>query len=131
MNPFTHFLARYVLRRPLHQFINHWDALEALVIQVYKTGAVTATDEATYQQVRAWMQRHYAAWEEALRPHWQVAQAGGEPVSQDPFRLLIRPEKATAFVGNWAALQTLPAAREALNRLIMAERDRPPDALEA
>ncbi len=121
MNPFTHFLARQLRPRQLQALIDYWDTLEALIIQVYKTHSATAADEADYRRVRAWLQRYYPTWEEALRPHWQKAQVGGRPADHDPFQRLIAPESVAAFVTDWEAMQTLPAAREALNRLILAQ----------
>jgi hypothetical protein len=38
---------------------------------------------------------------------------------EDPFARLLAAGAARDFAGNWAAMQTLPAAREALNRWLM------------
>jgi hypothetical protein len=39
---------------------------------------------------------------------------------QDPFLRLLAAEQASDFVGDWEAMQYLPAAREALNLYIQA-----------
>jgi hypothetical protein len=37
----------------------------------------------------------------------------------DPFANLLEPAQASDFVDNWTAMQTLPAARESLNMLLL------------
>lgn len=120
MNPFTRFLAARLADPSLQALIRAWDELEALVIRVYKSGQATPEDEATYAHVRAWLTRHYAAWAPALQPHWQAALVAGIPAPGDPFLRLTAAVSALDFVGDWEAMQNLPAAREALNRLVLA-----------
>ena len=119
MNPFSRFLSRGVKDAPLTMFVAHWDRLEALVVGVYKGGVATPEDEAEWREVRRWLRGHYAAWEEALAPLWPETLVGGMPASTDPFLSLINLPAAADFVANWQAMQTLPAAREALNRLLL------------
>lgn len=122
MNPFTRFLRQWIQDDVgLDQLVERCDALEALVIRVYKEGAATAADEAQYQAIRRWMQHNYAAWQEDLRPFWQQANVAGRPAAEDPFLRLTAPETASAFAGDWQAMQVLPAAREALNRLVIQQ----------
>lgn len=122
MNPFTRFLRQWIRDDAgLDQLIEHGDALEALVIRVYKAGEATAADEAQYQTIRRWMQDNYATWQEALRPFWQEAEVAGRPAREDPFLRLTAPDHAAAFADNWEAMQRLPAAREALNRLVIQQ----------
>jgi len=47
--------------------------------------------------------------------------AAGQPCADDPFRYLLAATRAATFCGSWAHMQALPAAREALNRLILDE----------
>lgn len=119
MNIVTRTLAKKVKDRRLKEWIAHWDALEALVIRVYKGKAATAENEAEWGRLRSWLLQAYPRWEAALRPHWQKALLAGEPAGEDPFCRLMAFAQAREFVDNWAAMQTLPAAREALNRLLI------------
>ncbi len=120
MNPFTKSLAAQVRSQQLRQLIEHWDALEVLVIRVFRAKTATEQDEQTYATVRAWLIENYSPWAVELAPLWQHALRGGKPLQDDPFQFLFQPEHAQDFVGSWAHMQALPAAREALNRLVMA-----------
>lgn len=116
MNPFTRFLKQWTGNQPdLTEFIHHWDALEALAIRVYKAGGPTAEDEATYLAAKTYMDMNYANVAESLKVFWQRSEVGGQLDHADPFAYLFQYESAAGFVDNWAALQHLPAAREALN----------------
>ena len=119
MNPFTRFLRQWNRDKGLDELIEHCDALEALVIRVYRQGEATAADEAEYQALRRWMQARYASWQKALRPHWQATKVAGETALHDPFEAIFKPEHASSFAGDWAVMQQLSAAREALNRLVL------------
>ncbi len=121
MNPFTHFLSLRSPDRRLRAFIGAWDELEALVIRVYKANRVAAEDDVSYRQVRAGLVERKGHWAEWARPHGQASGGGGAPPAQDPFLRLISAESAAAFVGDWEAMQYLPAAREALNRLVLQQ----------
>lgn len=121
MNPFTYFLTRNNRNRSLQALIEHCDALEALVIRVYKGKQATPDDEAEYAELRAWFQAHYANWSERLKPYWQKVLAGGKTPLQDPILRLLAAATAANFVGDWEAMQHLPAAREMLNEFIVKE----------
>jgi hypothetical protein len=41
-------------------------------------------------------------------------------VQADPFLAILAAKDASDFAGDWGALQTLPAAREALNKLLLS-----------
>ena len=122
MNPFTRFLRQWNQGdAELDQLVEQCDALESLVIRVYKEGEASAADEAEYRTIRGWMRNNYRFWQDALRPFWQEARVAGRPATEDPFLRLTAPESASAFAGDWEAMQVLPAAREALNRLVIQE----------
>lgn len=123
MNPFTRFLRQWSGDKKLETFIEHCDALESLIIRVYKRGKTTAGDEAEYQALRRWMNTNYPAWKDALRPIWKEVQVGGAPVQEDPFLRLTCAEHSEEFVDDWKTLQHLPAAREALNKLVLARSE--------
>ena len=123
MNPFTRFLQQWAQDKDLETFVEHCDALEALVVRVYKQGEASAADEAEYQALRRWMKAHYDAWRDELRPYWGggtgAATASGKRAPADPFEATFAAKQAGEFVGDWSAMQQLPTAREALNRLIL------------
>lgn len=119
-NPFTRFLSRQVQDRRLLQFVAWWDRLEALVIAVYRANQAGEADEREWAEIRAALVSLYPGMAGVLQPFWQQAQVSGQPADQDPFAHLLTAPQAAAFVGNWDAMQRLPAAREALNHLILA-----------
>lgn len=116
MNPFTRFLRQWTDDKDLHTFIEHCDALESLVVRVYKQGEASAADEAEYQAMRRWLLANYGGWEKALGSYWRVAGAGE---GADPIKALLHAERASSFVGDWDAMRHLPVVREALNRLVL------------
>lgn len=120
MNIFTRFLSGGLRDRGLEALIRHWDGVERLVVRVYKGKGATAEDEAEYGRLRGWLVVNYPGWAERLRPHWQGAKVAGELAKQDPFARVLRVETAGGFVGDWEVMQHLPAAREALNKLVVA-----------
>lgn len=116
MNPFSRFLSSKSDDPSFAEFVEYWDALEALVIRVYKRQGATPADLAKHREIRAWLSAHYPIWREGLRPYWREALVAGRPAAHDPFGFLLAVERADGFVDNWPAMQTLPAAREAINR---------------
>ena len=118
MNPFTRFLFGQRADRSLADFIANWDALERLVIRVFKGKLATAVDQAEFARLQAALRQQYPQWQAALAPLWAEALVGGVRPSADPFADLLNVDTAVDFVDNWGAMQRLPAAREAINRLI-------------
>lgn len=118
MNPFTRSLALELHDPAVDGLVVAWDAIEALVVAVYKAGVATDKDEAAWSAAAAVARAALLPWADALAPHWVETRAGGQPVTADPFARLAAIPRASALVGNWAAMQTLPAAREALNRML-------------
>jgi hypothetical protein len=123
MNPFTRFLRQWNKDKDLDQLIEHCDALEALVIRVYKGGEATAADEAEYHALRRWLLANYPDWQAELQPLWRRAKVAGAAATRDPFLRLIEAESASEFVGDWEAMQHLPAVREALNSLVLSKSE--------
>ncbi|RMG89231.1 MAG: hypothetical protein D6706_21710 [Chloroflexi bacterium] len=76
--------------------------------------------EPIFERVWPWLRVHYEEWADLIRPFWLRTKAGGQPVTQDPFRLLLSLQHPQAIKGNWQAMQHLPAAREALNQFILS-----------
>lgn len=119
MNPVTHNLLRNVKNRRLEAFVANWDALEELVIHVYKGKEATPQDNVEYQRLRQWICREYPRWRSLLHPYWRHTHVGGKRLLNDPFGLLLNFDTASDIVENWTAMQTLPAARESLNNFLM------------
>ena len=121
-NPYTHDLLERLSDPPpgLDDFIQAWDRLETLVIAVFRDGEADALEEGRFAEVARWLRSHYAAFESDLAPHWADVRAGGRPLLADPFRTLFEAPDAASFADNWSAMQLLPAAREALNRWLVA-----------
>ncbi len=118
-NIVTRALAKRTKDRRLKAWIAHWDALEALVIRVYKAKGATPQDEAEYRRLRTWLSKQTPAWAEKLRPYWRQATLAGAPAQEDPFARLLSPAQAAEFAGDWRFMQTLPAAREAINQYLL------------
>ena len=118
-NPFTRSIAAALRERRLREFITHWDAVEALVVRVYRGNAANAADEAEYAKVRPQALAGHEHLRAALEPHWRTAKVAGALATEDPFVVMLRHETAAAFLGDWPAMQALPAAREALNKLVL------------
>lgn len=122
MNPFTRFLSRNQQNESLNRLIEQCDGLEALVIRVYKSQQTTLADEEEYTKLRVWFQANYTNWQEKLKPYWQNVLAGGKPPEQDPILRLLAAAAAVDFVGDWGAMQHLPAMREALNQFVVGQK---------
>ncbi len=120
MNPVTHSLLEKLNNPVLADFVAHWDAFEELIIFVFRAGKSSRPSRAEHRRLRATLQSAYPAWQPSLSSHWPLVKINGESIASDPFLSLLAVERAEQFVGNWAAMQTLPAAREALNLLLIA-----------
>lgn len=124
-NPYTaHLLAQLPPGRGddagLAAFVADWDRLETFVIRVFRAGAAGAEDAAEWASLRASLAAPLDAFTADLAAHWPLTRVAGQPCAADPFRALLETPAAGSFVGDWAAMQTLPAAREALNRWLVA-----------
>jgi hypothetical protein len=119
MNPFTKFLRRRGGDHDFDQFVVYWDRLEYLVVHVYreKMPLDEAADE--YAVVWPWLRTQYGRWQPALTPYWQQTRAAGAPTATDPFQLLLDIDAPQAILGDWRAMQHLPAAREAINQYLL------------
>lgn len=70
MNPFTKSIAAQLRSAQLRAFIEHWDALEALVVRTFRAREVSAADAQAYPELRRWLTENYPAWRAALAPLW-------------------------------------------------------------
>jgi hypothetical protein len=121
-NPFTRFLARDLDDDSFVTFIGYWDRLEALVVSIYKNDVAGRMEEREFEQVWNWLSKNYPRWQIALRPYWTRSRTGGKAPQENPFAHLLAARSAADFVGDWSTMQSLPAAREALNRFVLDQR---------
>ena len=118
-NPFTDTLVKQVKNKRIAAFTAAWDRLEALVIHIYKSKVVSPEDEREWSEIHLQLAKAYPRWKDALHSFWQNATIGGERAKDDPFDRLLAAPNAHSFVGNWLAMQTLPAARQAINEWLV------------
>ncbi|HQV71302.1 MAG TPA: hypothetical protein PLJ62_12945 [Thermoflexales bacterium] len=102
-----------------NHFIEKWDEVEGLIIRVYRSGRAAPQDEQDWRALRAWLSEEYPRWQAALEPHWQVAKAAGKPADEDPFAMALAHDYAASFLADRRMMQFLPAAREAINRMVL------------
>ena len=119
MNPFSKYLRQWSQNASLDEFVEYWDRLEGVVVGVYRQKVTVAEVQKEFGEVWPWLREQYGRWEERLRPFWQQTLAGGQSTQQDPFQLLLVFNKPEDILGDWTAMQHLPAAREALNQFIL------------
>lgn len=119
MNPFSRFLAQTI---PQHQFLNfvrQWDAVERVVVDTFREQGNLTENAKKWRKLRGALRRQYPTWMDRLKPFWRMALIEGKPALQDPFLFLLSYEDLIEFRQNWGAMQNLPVAREAINRLLI------------
>ncbi len=119
MNPVTRSLLENIDDPDLAQFAMAWDALEEQIVRIYRTGACPPAEAAAFDRSLPSTAMSYRRWAEALAPHWRAVSIEGVPVDEDPFARILRTGEAKDVIGNWPLMRTLPAAREALNHLLL------------
>jgi len=120
MNPVTHGLLQQLSDPILTAFATDWDTVTELVIEIYQQKSLTVEQQARFFEAQERLQATYPTLAAELEPHWRTARIKGEFVVGDPFLAVLSKPSAKEFVENWDAMRTLPAAREALNMLLMA-----------
>lgn len=121
MNPFSKYLSQWSADRDFNAFVAQWDRLERLVVAIYRQKIDITAAEAEFESIWPGLRRDYEIWGAALRPLWQATRAGGKATQGDPFQLLLDLQSPAGITGNWLAMQHLPAAREAINRYLLAQ----------
>ncbi|MCZ7571041.1 MAG: hypothetical protein M5U01_21045 [Ardenticatenaceae bacterium] len=128
MNPFTRFLRSLSPRTQtpeIEEFILRWDVVEVVVVSVYKDRLLTPEVRSAYAEARAWLRQHAPHWRAWFAPYWPQTLQGGRPTPADPFEFILsRAGHADDFAEDWEAMQALAAAREALNRYLLALQSR-------
>lgn len=120
MNPVTRHLLDRIDDPELADFALAWDALEEIVVEIYRAGAGSEELQDSFEQRRLTCRRLQPRFADALRPHWRAARVDGTPLVEDPFAHVLALPGATAVVENRDLLRILPPAREALNRLLLS-----------
>jgi hypothetical protein len=124
VNPITQALLKQLSDPQLGEFARDWEDLESLVVEIYQQNSVSFEQQQDFYQLRERLRQSYALLHEELDLFWPLTKIRGEPVTADPFITVIGMEAAKGFLGNWDAMRTLPAAREALNHLLIARIER-------
>ena len=124
MNPVTLALLKQVGDPQLDEFARDWEDLESLVVEIYQQNSVAFEQQQDFYQLRERLRQSYALLHEELDLFWPQTKIRGESVTTDPFIVVIGMEAAKGFLRNWDAMRTLPAAREALNHMLMARIER-------
>ncbi len=124
MNPFAQALRRRLRDRDLRLLLECWDRLEELVITAFRGEGDPQQDQQTWRQTRSEFLKAYPQWEADLEDYWRSSHIDGKPAGSDPFRHILAYRSIDAFKDNWRAMQTLPAAREALNLFVLDRIER-------
>jgi len=119
VNPVTRHLLENIDDPDLAEFAVAWDALEEQVVRIYRAAACPPAEAAAFERGLQSTAVSYLRWAEALAPHWRAASVEGAPVEEDPFDRILRTGGAKDVIGNWSLMRALPAAREALNHLLL------------
>jgi hypothetical protein len=127
MNPVTRSLLKKVPEAELHHFVEGWDELEALVVQIFRQKSVTFHQQEIFFGLQTSLLEGHAKYKAELDGFWPTTKVKGDFVRMDPFLQLLRVSAAREFVENWEAMKTLPAAREALNQMLMTRAEKRPE----
>jgi hypothetical protein len=119
MNPVTRRLLDEIDDPDLAEFALAWDGFEELVVRLYRKGKDTPDEAEQYSRRRQSVRQVIQRWLEELEPYWKATQVDGVPPRQSPFLDILTVEEARGVVGNWELMRRLPAAREALNHLLL------------
>ncbi len=119
MNPVTRRLLENIDDPDLAEFAMAWDTLEEQVVRIYRAGDCPPAEGAAFERSLPATVGLYRRWAEALAPFWRAASIEGPTVEEDPFDRVLRIGRAKDVIGNWSLMRTLPAAREALNHLLL------------
>ena len=94
------------------------------MVQVYseKLPVVEAAEQ--FDETWGWLREQYPRWSEQLQTFWQQTKAAGQKTEVDPFQLILDIQHPHNILGNWHAMQHLPAAREAINQFVLSESNK-------
>jgi len=119
MNPVTRRLLDAIADPELAAFALAWDEFEECLVRIYRQGASQPEDDKRHAELRPLLLRQLGRWERALEPHWRATRIDGSPPERSPFRAVLALRHARAVIENLHLIRVLPAAREALNHLLL------------
>jgi len=119
MNPVTRRLLERIDDPDLADFALAWDALEELVVRIYRAGTCSADEAKVFTERRRALLEGHGRWADALEGHWREVRIDATPLRASPFALVLAVPEAQSVAGDWELMRTLPAAREALNGLLL------------
>lgn len=122
-NPVTQAILKNIDDPKLAGFIATWDALEELVISVYRSRAVEPAANQEFARLRSQLIHIYPEWQGELEPFWRKSRIKDRTTIDDPFTVVLQVTEAVALIGNWTVMKHLPAAREALNQLLLSRAE--------
>ena len=119
MNPVTRRLLDEIDDPDLAAFALAWDSFEECLVRIYRDGDCPPDLEQRHAELRATVERDLGVWEEDLRPFWLATRIDGAAPAQSPFRMVVAARRPHDVIGNRDLMRTLPAAREAINHLLL------------
>lgn len=118
-NPFSKYLSQWSTDADFEAFRSYWDDLELVVVGVYRRKMTIDDAAAEFERVWPWLRTNYPRWQPALEPYWRQTRAAGAPTAKDPFMVFLDKGRPADILGDWNAMQHLPAARETINRYLL------------
>ena len=109
-------------RREIKTFAANWDLLEELVSDVYSKGEVDPTDRDLFGSLKLALKRYYQQLGEEFQPYWTQVRVAGRVLTRDPFAELLESPGLSTIISNWDVMSKVPAAREALNLMLVAAK---------
>ena len=108
--------------RQIMTFAANWEILEELVADVYAKGQVDPKDRDLFGSLKLALKRYYRSLAEELQPFWQQVKVAGRALTKDPFAELLDTPGLTTLITNWEVMEQVPAAREALNLILVTAK---------
>ena len=119
MNPVTQGLLRKLNDPALNSFVQDWDGLNDLIIEIFQQKSLSFEQQELFFELQGRLRGSYPDLAMDVEPFWRRAKISGETIKTDPFLVLIDRKSAKEFIEDWDAMRTLPAAREALNEMLL------------
>ena len=119
MNPVTRRLLEHIADPDLADFALAWDGHEERIVQIYRAGACSPSQAEVFAERRQALLQGHDRWADALESHWRDVLIDRVPLQASPFARVLTVSEAERVIGDWELMRTLPAAREALNGLLL------------
>lgn len=119
VNPVTRRLLESIADPDLADFALAWDGIEERIVSIYRAGACSDDEAKDFVGCRRALLPGLDRWAAALEPHWKRALIDRAPRPSSPFDRILAITNPQDIIGHWELMRTLPAAREALNGLLL------------